>query len=122
MLKPGSRPGACNRYATARPVVHGGLQMSLEIRSGKTYYCEYDRLFGSPRRRYVAAGEMALLCRDQAEAAARLARARSAAEREAWGRERARLDGAEAAVAGYLGAVDRAVSAALRGAGYHRPG
>lgn len=91
--------------------------MGLETYHGKTYYYAKEWNGGKVKSRYVAAGDMALFL--FALDAERRDEARE--ETEAERAELAELAVEEKQIADYLEAVDRAVSDALRAAGYHRP-
>ncbi len=91
--------------------------MGLETYHGKAYYYRKTREHGRVRSEYVAAGAMALFFAALDEERREEAREETEAERV----ELAELAVEEARIAGYLEAVDKAVSDALRTAGYHRP-
>jgi|SRR5271157_5012662 len=91
--------------------------MGLEIYHGKTYYYAKEWNGGRVTSRYVAAGDMALFFAALDEERREEAREETEAERS----KLAELAVEEARIASYLEAVDKAVSDALRAAGYHRP-
>ena len=91
--------------------------MGLEIYHGKIYYYAKEWNGGRVKSRYVASGDMALLFAVLDEERREEAREEAEAERA----ELAKLDAEEARIVAYLEGVDRAVSEALRAAGYHRP-
>ena len=105
-------------YAITHGLAHGAAEtMGLETHNGRTYYYAKEWNGGRVKSRYVAAGDMALFLAALDEERREEAREEAEAERA----ELAKLDAEEAPIASYLEAADRAVSEALRAAGFHRP-
>ncbi len=91
--------------------------MGLEFRGNRPRYYRKHWNGGEVRSEYVASGDMALFFAALDEERREEAREETEAERS----NLAELALEEARIAGYLEAVDKAVSDALRAAGYHRP-
>jgi hypothetical protein len=91
--------------------------MGLEFRGNRPRYYRKHWNGGEVRGEYVGSGMLALLAATLDEERREEAREETEAERS----ELAELAVEEARIAAYLEEVDRAVSDALRAAGYHRP-
>lgn len=91
--------------------------MGLEFRGSQPRYYRKHWNGGMVRSEYVASGDMALFFAALDEERREEAREETEAERS----KLAELASEEARIAAYLEGVDKAVSDALRAAGFHRP-
>jgi hypothetical protein len=113
-------PGVQFLRATVQRLAQGSVSMGLESRGGRFYYYRkvWDR--GRVKSEYVGSGLLALLAARMEQEDREEKEARKASEQARWDEQRERIDAVDSMIDANVVALEKAVTASLEAAGFHR--